>query len=61
MIYKFTCEQCGSNEEKDIKLIEYTSEGYICSKCGGKLVRDISSFCTSSKWNCGGAYSNTNY
>lgn len=61
MTYKFKCESCNSNEDITMKPSEYTSEGHVCSKCGGKLVRDISSFCTTSKWNCDGAYANTNY
>ena len=56
MTYKFTCESCSSSKDIDMKPSEYKSEGHVCDECGGKLVRDISSYCFSNKWNCSGAY-----
>ena len=57
MTYKFTCESCGSEENIEMKMSEYTSEGHTCSKCGGELKRSMSSYTTASAiWKCSGAY-----
>lgn len=60
MTYIFVCESCGSQEEIDMRPSEYTSESHICKLCGETLARDITSFCSTTKWNCGGAYVSSN-
>ena len=43
MYYDFVCKNCGNKEIIEMKITEYTSEGYTCSKCQSALERDISS------------------
>lgn len=44
MYYKFKCNECKNEEEIEMRMKDYTSEGHKCSKCGGKLERTIDSY-----------------
>ena len=43
MNYKFRCEQCGQEQEKEISMKDYDKlkNNQVCSKCGGVLKRII--------------------
>lgn len=42
-IFPFACEKCGFKEARSLSLEERNTE-LVCSDCGGKMKREISSF-----------------
>lgn len=56
MIYKFICPNCGEQVEIMMPISQYTSDGHFCEKCGTKLKRDVSDYCTRSPRNIPGFF-----